>query len=55
MTHDEQLQVDALYRNAMRLLEQRDSLRQELETQRLEIADLKGRLGGEGRNKTSEE
>ncbi len=45
MTHDEQLQVDALYRNAMRLLEQRDSLRQELETQRLEIADLKGRLG----------
>lgn len=45
MTHDEQLQVDALYRNAMRLLEQRDSLRQELETQRLEITDLKGRLG----------
>ena len=45
MTHDEQLQVDALYQNAMRLLEQRDSLRQELETQRLEIADLKGRLG----------
>lgn len=45
MTHDEQLQVDALYQNAMRLLEQRDLLRQEVETQRLEIADLKGRLG----------
>ena len=45
MTHDEQLQVDALYQNAMRLLEQRDSLQQEVETQRLEMADHKGRRG----------
>ena len=44
MTHDEQLQVDALYRNALRLIEQRDTLRQEMETQRLEVADLKARL-----------
>ncbi len=44
MTHDEQLQVDALYRNALRLIEQRDTLRQEVETQRLEVADLKARL-----------
>ena len=35
MTHDEQLQVDALYQNA---------LQQEIETQRREIADLKARL-----------
>ena len=44
MTHDEQLQVDALYRNALRLIEQRDTLRREMETQRLEVADLKARL-----------
>ena len=44
MTHDEQLQMDALYRNALRLIEQRDALLQEMETQRREIADLKARL-----------
>lgn len=44
MTHDEQLQMDALYRNALRLIEQRDALLQEMETQRRKIADLKARL-----------
>jgi len=44
MTHDEQLQVDALYQNALRLIEQRDALQQEIEAQRGEIADLKARL-----------
>lgn len=44
MTHDEQLQVDALYQNALRLIEQRDTLQQEIEVQRREIADLKARL-----------
>ena len=44
MTHDEQLQVDALYQNALRLIEQRNALQQEIETQRREIADLKARL-----------
>ncbi len=44
MTHDEQLQVDALYQNALRLIEQRDALQQEIEAQRREIADLKARL-----------
>ena len=34
MTHDEQLQVDALYQNALRLIEQRDALQQEIEAQR---------------------
>ena len=44
MTHDEQLLMETLYHNALRLIEQRDQLRQDVETQRLEIADLKARL-----------
>ena len=44
MTHDEQLLMETLYHNALRLIEQRDQLRQDVETQSLEIADLKARL-----------
>ena len=44
MIHDEQQQIEILYWNAMRLIEQRDQLRQEIEVQRAEITDLRAHL-----------